>query len=285
MIHMPHNSTHFMYHVMYHLARAALLGVATAVIALALQSGPALGEDVGTVTKIRADAYGTPPAGKRERKYPRYDVVFGELIETDGGAALLITMNDDTELFLGERASLTIDEFVYEPGSKTGRAVYNFTVGTLRFVSGTMDSAEITIQTPNANIGLRGSEAILFVTPEGQTIVNVLKGTFWVRRREASDRPAVEVSANQNVSITGTAPPSPVGVGIQMPTYSHAPGPSNLNGGAFDTDKGHDGPDFSEDLRELTPGSGFDKARPGKVGGSRGDDGHDHHDDGHDGGH
>lgn len=282
MPHMPHTPAHFMLHA----ARALLLGLAASLIALALQSGPALGEEVGTVTKIRADAYGTPPAGNRERKYPRYDVVFGELIETDGGAALLITMNDDTELFLGERASLTIDEFVYEPGGKTARAVYNFTVGTLRFVSGDMDSAAITIQTPNANIGLRGSEAIVFVTPDGNTILNVLKGTFWVHRREASDRegPPVEVTANQNVSVTGAAPPSPVGVGIQMPTYTHAPSPADL-GGTFDTDTGHDGPDYSEDLRELTPGSGFDKARPGKVGGSRGGDGHDSHDDGHDSGH
>jgi len=195
-------------------------------------------------------------------------------------------MNDDTELFLGERASLTIDEFVYEPGSKTGRAVYNFTVGTLRFVSGTMDSAEITIQTPNANIGLRGSEAILFVTQEGETVLNVIKGTFWMRARDRSGRddPPVEVLANQNVSIIGAAPPSPIGVGLRMPSYTHAPSPQDIDGSAFDRDRDASGPDHSEDLKDIKSGGGFDKARAGKVKGDRGGSGGGH-DSGHDSGH
>lgn len=266
-----------------HFAGAALLGLAALVVSFALLSDTAWAQDVGSVTKIRADAYGTPPDGKRARKFARYDVVFGELIETSGSAAILIEMNDETELFLGERASLTIDEFVYDPGGQTGRAVYNFTVGTLRFVSGSMDSTKITIQTPNANIGMRGSEAIIFVTVEGQTIVNVTEGTFWVSRREGSDRSPVTVQANQNVSVTGAAL-SAIGVGIQMPTYTHAPSDTPLDGSVFDTDEGDTGPDHSEDLKDIESGGGFDKAKPGKVKGDRGGDDHGH-DDGHDSGH
>lgn len=262
------------------LGLAALLGLAATIFAIAPLNGGAWAADsIGTVSKQRADAYGTPPNGSRERKFPRYDVVFGELIETSGGAAILIKMNDDTELFLGERASITIDDFVYEPGGKTGHAVYKFTVGTLRFVSGAMHGNGVTIETPNAYIGIRGSEAVIFVTLEGQTTVNVIKGTFSVGSRDRPDAPAIDVKANQNVTLSGVATFSPVETGIKVPDYSHAPPDS----GTFDKDSGGKGPDFSEDLKDIRSGGGFDKAREGKVTGGRGhdDQGHDTSDHGH----
>lgn len=206
-------------------------------------------ETVGTVAKQRMDAYGTPPGEDRARKYPRYDVVYGELLETSGGGAILIRLLDRTELYLGERASLTVDDFVYDPASNKGTTVLNFTLGTLRFVSGAMDSQGITIQTPNTNIGIRGSEAIIFVTPEGETIVNVTKGRFSVRSRESPDAPAVAVQAGENVSVSGVDTFSTVGAGVKMPEYDHSPASRT--------------PDYSDDLQYIKTGGGFDKAREG----------------------
>lgn len=223
---------------------------------------------IGTVAKQRLDVYGTPPGGERKRKFPRYDVVHGELIETSGGAAILIRMLDQTELYLGERASLTIDEFVYDPDNNTGDAVFDFTVGTLRFVSGAMQGAGVTIQTPNTHIGIRGSEAIIFVTPDGDTFVNVIKGRFSVRSRESPDAPAVAVGAGKNVSHTRAKGFSAVGQGVAVPDYSHDPS-ANV-------------PDFSDDLKDLKDGGGLDKAREGSRSGDRSSDGHSdsggHHD-------
>lgn len=249
----------------------AVVLMAFAAFALSMLTPPAIGaETVGKVFKQRADAYGTPPGEDKERKFPRYDVVHGELIETSGGSAILIKMEDDTELYLGERASLVIDDFVYDPKNKTGGAVYNFTLGTLRFVSGTMASEGISIVTPAANIGLRGSEAVIFVTPDGGTIVNVIEGTFSVRSKEYNDSPAIDVMKDQNVSVSPGATLSQIGTGIQLPDYTHAPDAKV--------------PDYSDDLVDLTIGGAFDAARPGKVTGSAGThDDHDDHD--HDHGH
>lgn len=215
---------------------------------------------IGAVAKQRMDAYGTPPGGDRERKFPRYDVVHGELIETAGGGAILIRLLDRTELYLGERASLTIDEFVYDPDANTGGAVFDFTVGTLRFVSGAMDGAGVTIQTPNAHIGIRGSEAIIFVTPEGDTFVNVFKGRFSVRSRDRPDSPPVEVDAGRNVSVSGRGNFSAVGQGVKVPEYSHVSDAKI--------------PDFSDDLDDLKDGGGLDKTREGSRSGDRDSDGH-----------
>ena len=226
-------------------------------------------ENVGKVYKQRADAYGTPPGETRERKFPRYSVVHGELIETSGGAAILIKMIDNTELLLGERASMVIDEFVYDPDSGRMQAVYNFALGTLRFVSGKMAGEGVSIITPSAAIGLRGSEAVIFVTPDGETIVNVFDGTFSVRSRDYSDEPAIDVAPNQNVSVARGAPVSAIAKGVQLPDYTHAPDAKV--------------PDFSDDFVDLTDDGAFYKAPAGKVTGSAGaGDGHDdeggHHD-------
>lgn len=227
-------------------------------------------ESVGTVAKKRMDVYGTPPDGSRERVFPRHDVVYGELIETSGGGAVLVRLSDDSELYIGERASLTIDDFVYDPQTQTGKATYNFAIGTLRYVSGDMQETEISILTPNANIGIRGSEAVIFVTPEKQTIVNVIEGRFSVRSRDRPDLPAVDVEAGQNVSLSGVTDFSPVGQGVKMPEYSHDP-----------ADKV---PDYSDDFYDLQSSGGFDRARDGRDVGDRSTDtGGGGHDDG--GGH
>ncbi|MFC1673619.1 FecR domain-containing protein [Pseudomonadota bacterium] len=253
------------------LLRQALYLAMLAFLALSFAALPALNDDawgaevIGKINKQRADVYGTPPEDDRERKFPRYSVVFGELIETAGGAAVLIDMKDGTELMLGERAKLVIDEFVYDPETKTGKAVYNFTIGTLRFVSGDMAGTGVTIATPTAYIGIRGSEAIIFVTPDGSTTVNVTKGTFRVRSHDR-DRPPVEIDANENVSVDRSAGFSPVGTGVKIPEYSHDPG-----------DKV---PDFSDDLSDIEEGGGFDKASEGQRHPEEGHDDNDH-DHGH----
>jgi len=226
-------------------------------------------ENIGKVIKKRMDTYGTAPGESRERKFPHNKVVFGELIETDGGAAILIEMNDDTELFLGERASLVIDEFVYEPGSASMKAVYNFTLGTLRFVSGKMASEGISILTPSAAIGLRGSDAVIFVTPDGGTIINVLEGVFTVRARDTADGPIIDVGPKENVSIAQGGMIAPVSLGLQLPDYTHE----------FEAKT----PDYSDDYYDLTVGGAFEGARPGNVTGSAGaneghGDGGGHHD-------
>lgn len=253
---------------------AWVFATAVAVAVSALAATPFTGEawaaqTIGTVTKKRMDVYGTPPDESRGRVFPNDTVYYGETLETSGGAAVMVRFEDETELLLGERAKLVIDDFVYDPATKQGRAVYEFSVGTLRFVSGNMVEDEISILTPNANIGIRGSEAIIFVTPEGDTFVNVREGRFSVRSRDRPDVPAVTVEKDQNVSLAGTADFSPVGQGIKVPDYTHDPEAKV--------------PDFSDDLYDLKEGGNFDKASEGFSGGAAGgssgdsDGGHDHH--------
>lgn len=226
--------------------------LALAFVIEALTSTSALGaESIGTVLKKRADVYGTPPDGERERKFPRGDVTFGELIETSADSAVRIRLDDRSELYLGERASLIVDDFVYDSATHRGRAVYEFTVGTLRFVSGEMEETEISIRTPNVNIGVRGSDAIIFVTLAGATYVNVLQGSFTVTSRERADIPAVTVNEGQNVSLIGTSDFSAIGTGVRIP------GP--------ESDAAANAPDYAKDYENVKKNGTLDRVAAGRA--------------------
>jgi len=229
-------------------AALMLLSAVAFLFGLGFSGSSEASETIGVVAKKRMDVYGTPPEGDRDRKFPHNNVAFGELIETSGGGAILMRMSDATELYLGEHASLVIDDFVYDPQSASHNAIYTFAQGTLRYVSGEMGGKGVTIQTPNSYIGIRGSEAIIFVTPVGDTFVNVTKGSFTVRSRAREDMPAVTVEAGQNVSLVGQATFSPIGKGIQIPEGA-APGERVAN--------------YKTDLDTLQDGGGLDKAREG----------------------
>lgn len=176
-------------------------------------------------------------------------------------------MIDDTELFLGERASLVIDDFVYDPQSGSLTAVYNFTIGTLRYISGKTSGGGVKIVTPTTEIGIRGSEAIIFVTPDGSTFVNVFEGSFSVKSTGDNEDVSIEVEQNQSVSVSPGAAVNAVAPGVQVPDVAPAADVAV--------------PDYGVDMTDLTSGGAFDSAGEGKVSGSAGSH-DDHHDDHHD---
>ena len=179
---------------------------------------------VGHVERMIADVYGVlPNEDSRNRKYLRYDVVVDETIQTDGGAAVLIQFKDGTTLTLGEKASLMIDDFVYDPNQASNTALYELKVGALRYISGEMHGQGVTILTPTTNIGIRGSDALIFVTPDGATVVNVYDGVFSVSGRDSAQDP-VTVNAGENVGVSASRALSPVAPGMRIPRFKPQPG-------------------------------------------------------------
>ena len=74
---------------------------------------------------------------------------------------LKITFRDETVLTLGEKASVVIDRYVYDPDKDVGETVLQATKGAFRFASGrikAMKQSKIAVSTPVADIGVRGTE-------------------------------------------------------------------------------------------------------------------------------
>lgn len=93
-------------------------------------------------------------------------VYVGDTIVTGAGGRLLIRLNDDAELSLGENARITIDEMIYSPEAddpSVQAQSIEVLVGVFRFTSGQiarLSSQAVTVDTPVATIGIRGTEFI-----------------------------------------------------------------------------------------------------------------------------
>lgn len=87
----------------------------------------------------------------------------GDRIVTDNTAGLQIMLQDQTTFTIGPNSSLTIDEFVYNPASHSGKLTASIARGTFRFVSGKIAENNpdgMTVKLPVASIGVRGTTAI-----------------------------------------------------------------------------------------------------------------------------
>jgi hypothetical protein len=129
-------------------------------------------------------------------------------LRTGAEGRLKITFRDETVLTLGEKASVVIDRYVYDPDRQVGEAILQATKGAFRFATGrikAMKGSKIAVSTPVADIGVRGTE--FWGGPiEGQYGVLLLEGEVTV--------------SNQAGSVTLSAP----GQGTDIPSPLDPPG-------------------------------------------------------------
>jgi len=82
-------------------------------------------------------------------------------LKTGTAARLQVRFRDDTVLTLGERASVTVDRYVFDPDKNAGETFLRATEGAFRFVTGRIKQLKdktIAVETPVAQIGVRGTE-------------------------------------------------------------------------------------------------------------------------------
>ncbi len=214
-------------------AALVMIGVAVTIVPEAAQA-----DLVGLVKKVRNDAFGTPPGIARERKFVRFPVAQDELLETHNEAAMLVEFLDKTVLTLGADARLIVDTYVYDPKSGDGSSVFKLTVGTFRFISGKMPYGDVRILTPSAILGIRGSEAVISVSPEGETTVNVISGEFEVSNVDGSEQTII--SPAQAVSVSPAGMVGAVSPGVTSP-------PDDLGFTSAGSSAGDDRKDYDPD--------------------------------------
>lgn len=100
-------------------------------------------------------------------------VFVGDTIATGENSKLIIRFNDQSTLKFGEKASMVIDEMVYEPAGRNpegGSQAVKFAEGVFEFVSGTIGRnlpESVALNTPVATIGIRGTRVIFGVLTVG----------------------------------------------------------------------------------------------------------------------
>ena len=103
------------------------------------------------------------------------DVFIGDRVETGEKGLVQIKFSDQTELVVGPRSALVIDEYLLRADNTVGKLAVNALAGTFRFSSGLSPKENYQITTPTGTIGVRGTELDFVVTPQ-TTQVMVFSG-------------------------------------------------------------------------------------------------------------
>ena len=131
---------------------------------------------IGTVVKQEGIA-SVARQSKKLTLRKNSDIMFKDTVRT-GKGNLGITFIDDTNVAVSAQSSLVIDEFVYDPNSKSGsKLVMNIAIGTVRYASGNiakLNNQNVDIRTPTARIGVRGTAFSMTVDEIGKSLVILL---------------------------------------------------------------------------------------------------------------
>jgi hypothetical protein len=99
---------------------------------------------------------------------------------------------DETRIDVTENSKLVIDEFVYDPNTKTGAVSLKAGFGTVRYASGQIaknSRQNVKISTPTAVVGVRGTDFSMTVDETGSSTIILL--------------PSCTIIANERVCVTG----------------------------------------------------------------------------------
>ncbi|NVJ91214.1 MAG: cadherin-like domain-containing protein, partial [Methylocystaceae bacterium] len=138
------------------------------------------GEPIGSVDNAEGVVSVTHVDGTTETLNVGDKVYQGDVLVTESGAGVGITLADTSVFSLGEEGELVLDELVYDPGQMEGSAVLSLLQGTATYVSGQIakinpDAVQIT--TPVATIGIRGTKVFVEYNDGNFRTINMLETT------------------------------------------------------------------------------------------------------------
>src|SRR5437763_6373350 len=149
---------------------ASRLSVVFSAVVLLLSGASALGQDrVGVNSAVNQQAVGVPPGAGARPLVIGQDVVFNERITTQAAGQTQLLFLDESSMSIGPNSDLTIDQFVYDPRSGTGKLAMTTTRGLLRFVGGKLSKQDegVTLRTNSATLAVRGGAFLLNQAPGG----------------------------------------------------------------------------------------------------------------------
>ena len=128
--------------------------------------------DIGSVTDVTGTAI-IKRGGTSVSVSKGTPVEMNDRIETKNGE-IKITFKDDTTVKVTASSALVIDDFVYDPKSKSGKLGLKAAEGTVRYVSGNIahnNPNAVNIKTPTATIAVRGTDFVMSVDETGKSAV------------------------------------------------------------------------------------------------------------------
>ena len=181
-----------------------MLWAVSAVLLVGVVRPSAAEPQIGAVAKPEyKGAIGTRESGEKHDLTYEQIVYANERVETGVESDTILAFLDQTNLFVGERSSVLLDRFVYDPGSRKGDVSISLMKGAFRFVTGEIKNKQnVTLRTPTASIAIRGTVLVLFVLPDGTSEINVWAGAIDVSICNRPD--PVRVNAGQALIVSSS---------------------------------------------------------------------------------
>lgn len=99
------------------------------------------------------------------------DIFIGDRVITDDHGLVQIRFSDKTELTVGPRSALLIEDYLLRDDGSAGRMAINALSGTFRFVTGGAAKDRYLIKTPTGTIGVRGTAFDFNVKPDHASLL------------------------------------------------------------------------------------------------------------------
>ena len=144
---------------------------------LILFSIPAFSIEIGEISELKGNGEITRVNSNDSFNAEIASDIFSYDDVRTGNGRLAIQFLDDSIVKLTEHSKLIIDEYIFDPDPSKSKMALNMASGTARFISGAfgkINKENITINTPTATIGIRGTDFTTTVDELGRSLVILL---------------------------------------------------------------------------------------------------------------
>jgi|TARA_R110002074_G_scaffold397193_1_gene587352 hypothetical protein len=144
---------------------------------LILTTLPVRSESIGGVTLSKGNSIIDRKDGEKDVKVEKNLDIFSYDTVKTGKGQVAIEFLDETRVDITQHSKLIIDDFVYDPNTKTGKLSLKATLGTVRYASGQIakNSAQnISIKTPTATVSVRGTDFAMTIDEIGSSTIILL---------------------------------------------------------------------------------------------------------------
>jgi hypothetical protein len=126
-------------------------------------------QQAGVAAAVRGRVEVAMTAGAVGREVKSGEPIYlGNAIKSGADSGMQIMLLDQTTFTIGPNSEITIDQFVFDPASGSGKVAASVAKGVFRFVTGKVaqqNPSDMTIRLPTGNIGIRGTIAVGSVEP------------------------------------------------------------------------------------------------------------------------
>lgn len=178
------------------LAAASMLATIPLGTAVASVSEIGTAEDVPTYS-----AYGTLPNEETQRIDSSDGVFAQQQIMTNRKGGMRLEFHDETELWVGAKSRLVVDEFSYNPETGAGSFVADLSTGMFRMMAGHINGGGMILRTPHAMIDVHGADFTLRISETGALRATVFDGTICIEQPNGT-APAC-IGGGETASVDG----------------------------------------------------------------------------------